>query len=242
VTPTGGYPTDSLAVLSANVRSFATPVRAVKGSSGTGAELLVVSAFDAILSTELQGATPDPFPTRVLESRVVPEPGSAIRSLTLMPTAPAGSYALAYAITQGAAYQVTAQSESRWRATAVPLPDGNPLEVWAEGDRARIGFDDGAIFSLPNLFELAGPVPSGTVVDYAVWRDQVFALGSTGLYRLRLAPGATVATWEAMPELTQSLPLGGESPGFVGGRLHATSSELWGFTSFGVAVRISSAG
>jgi hypothetical protein len=257
VAPDGGFPQLSLASLGSSVRSFSPPHLAARTDTPDGGTLVVASAYDALLSVELHGARPEPFPSRALAARVVPAANAPVLSLALQPAATLGGadggglYAAGYALTPGAVFRLTAGAENRWQARALPLAPGNPLEVWTEAGRGRVGYDDGRVYSLPGVFLLAPALPAaeagtaggaggavgGAVADFATWRGELFALAPGGLFRLAVPQGAAVGRWEAVPLAPALLP-GAGPVDLAGGRLHATAQELWLFTRHGAALQL----
>lgn len=115
---------------------------------------------------------------------------------------------------------------------SVPVPLKNWLSVWNDGDRFRLGYDDGTLYSLPSLVPLSNPSPT-PVSSYATFCRIVYAATADGLVRLDSDAGGGSAGWIAV-----SLPSPLDGPGaLTGGRLYSTGNELDVFAG-GKAVKL----
>src|SRR5262249_14884070 len=129
--------------------------------------------------------------------KVSPSPG--LRILALTAVRPQGAdFISAWALTPGGLFAVEAESEQKWSARVVALPDGEWFELWSAGGSAYVMARDGRVLSLPDRIALAGPLPLGATAE-ATRRlcRQPLAVGGAGLFRLRHAPDGGVASWEA---------------------------------------------
>ena len=98
-------------------------------------------------------------------------------------------------------------------------------------ERARVGFDDGTVFSLPSRVAIAPALAQQEqVIDFVQLCGQQLALGSSGLYRLEPVAGQSVGRWAPV-----TLPTGFGDAGFQGGRAHAAGNTLYVFTREGDA-------
>jgi hypothetical protein len=189
-----------------------------------------------------------------VDIRLVPVVHGTITSLMAgRPDADAGAGLLrAWVLASERLIQVKAARADFWSADELVLPLGDPLALWTEGDRARVGFVDGTVYALPSLLPLAPPLADAPVQDYAALCGSGFVLGQTGVWALAPNPdGGGVGVWapvdlSAFPELVRGRLLdggvwdGGLAPGDVappdgllGGRLLSTGTELFLFRSNG---------
>ncbi|MHB8873478.1 MAG: hypothetical protein ACYC8T_07295 [Myxococcaceae bacterium] len=201
-----------------------------------GAELVVASA-DALYGVDLGSGNGE------LEWKAVPSPGATIRSLVVYsPRAADGGTPLfeGYLLAQDRLFALAAQTQRRWQATELGLPDGDPAKLWADGHRGRLGFRDGTVLSLPARVPIAPALPDREAVDFAQVCGQGYALSPGGLYRLdSAADGGPVGAW-AKVDLGALISGGrdGGDFGFAGGRLHALENDLFLFSRFGGAARL----
>ncbi len=229
---------------------FKTPVRATLAPRATGGVQLLVSAHDTLYAAPVPDPRHSPKGTidiadagqTVLLQRLTPAPTSPILSLAAVPPmAFDGGTSLmsAYALTGTALYSVRAETETRWRATELLLPDGDALEVWADGAKARVGLRDGKVFSLPSRVLLAPPVPDETsVADFAHLCGQTYALAKGGLYRLKPSQdGSGVGSW-VKESLAGGFLAGPVPDGLDRGSLIPLRDTLYVFTGRGAATRV----
>ncbi|MDQ3262236.1 MAG: hypothetical protein M3Y59_01045 [Myxococcota bacterium] len=198
-----------------------------------GGELIVVARRDLMFSAEVSGARP-----AELGVRDTPRPGSPILSVALAPpSAEAGApIARAYVLTRDALMESVATTPEVWRSSEIEGPPGDWREVWFDGPRGRLGYEDGRVYGLPSRVLLAQAVPGGRVNDYAELCEQPFALTTTGLYRLMPPPDGAIGSWEPV-DLTAYLPPHPDK-GFSEGRLYGAPGELNVFTRYGAVVRL----
>lgn len=203
-----------------SVASFDPPYSAVQAKTATGTKALVVTAGFSLLAGE-----GDELPLRFTAA-------GPISSIAFPATPVTSGYLEGYAISGGEVLKLTASAVHRWSDAAVATPLALvPMEVWYDDERARVGFDDGTVFSLPSRVEIAGSLKAGEeVVDYVQVCGQQLALGSKGLYRLEPVAGQAVGRWVSLP-----LPAGFGAGGFERGRAHASGNALYVFTRGGDA-------
>jgi hypothetical protein len=213
-----------------SVTPFAAPHSAASAKSGSMNKLLVVAAGSSVFSAELDGAPGGVAPT--LSLRVVSP--SQIDSIAFPPRAPVGVYLRGYAVTPNGLLRLTAETSNRWTFAPVALPSSlEPLEVWFESDRGRVGFSDGTVYSLPSRVPIAAGLTGGVAIDYAQACGQQFVLGTSGLFRLESVAGKAIGQWKQV-----ALPNGFASRGFVKGRIHGVGGGLYVFTRTGEAARV----
>lgn len=213
--------------------TFEGPYAAALTRSQTNARVAVVTARGQLFSADLERVLSglDAFTVEALRLSLV----NPITSLALPEVAQTASphWVDGYLVTGGRVHTLTAETPTRWRSEELPLPSNRvPLEVWFDRDRARVGFDDGTVSSLPSRVPLAPAVPGGAV-DFAQTCGQQLVLGSSGLFRLRVTEGAAVGTWEPLP-----LPPGFAALGFEAGRVHGVGPDVYVFTRDGDTARV----
>src|SRR5205823_9263886 len=125
------------------------------------------------------------------------------------------------------------------------LPDGVPLAVWFDGDRGRIGYQDGRVISAQSRVELAPPLPSASPVrQYLEQCGRGFALAADGLWALQSDGVSPEGTWvqeSAANALVSPGGSGSAGRGLDDARLFAVDGGMLLITRFGAAVEISPA-
>lgn len=221
----GAATVDDGALLAQAVQPLALPQTLVRVERDAGAEAVLTAG------TQLYSAHVEPPNVGLLVPRVSlvnPVTSSAFSAAT-----DGGSFLEGYVVTATGVSFVRAESEARWRVQEVVLPASlTPKEVWFTNGRARLGFSDGTVFSLPSRLRISEPAPTGSVEDYVQACGQQLALTGTGLFRLEAVAGSSVGRWQPVP-----LPAGFAS-GFFGGRVHAVGANLYVFTQAGETARV----
>jgi hypothetical protein len=195
---------------------------------------LLVTSRDQVLTVDTRFADGgNPWPVL----RLVPEPYVPIISVTLV-SATAG-----YALTGNALHAVEAPTDLPWRSSQVPVPEGDWIEVWADGARGRLGYRDGQVYALPSRVPIAPTLPGAQqVTDYSTLCDVPFALAPDGLYRLTPNPDAgAVGVWQA-ENLDGVISPALADRGFAGGKLWQDGQTLYLVSRFGTVVRLTPAG
>ncbi|MDP1828922.1 MAG: hypothetical protein Q8L48_37015 [Archangium sp.] len=165
--------TRRVAAIDALPEKLRPPFTATLGQRGD-AGVLLVSADDGLYAAD-EGSWASKVPLRL-----VPQPGFGVLSLALLPGAPLNGYVN----TRSSVFAVSSGSELEWKATPVPLPPGQLVEVWVDQGRARVGFADGRVLTLPSGVPLTSPLPAVEFVDYLGVCGQLFGLTRTGLMRV----------------------------------------------------------
>ncbi len=172
----------------------------------TGASV-VVSAGDSVFAARIDQ------PGAVLRRRIIPAEGKEILGLVHLPTA--GPLTV-FALTRSAVYRVTAVTEQQWTTEAAPLPAGEPIAVWADGARGRVGYADGRVFGLESRVQIGAALPA-PVDAFGQACGSAYALAGGALHRL--TPGTSaIGTW---------------MPVDLGGALPAEELAQGGLVSFG---------
>jgi hypothetical protein len=102
-----------------------------------------------------------------------------------------------------------AQTHQRWSTQEVPVAGGDWLELWSDGERARIGYRDGTVYALPSRVRIASPLAlvgqqQILVNDYFQLCRVPFAITTNGLYQLQPPTGASVVgEWQRSPDVLQ---------------------------------------
>ncbi len=221
---------NAIAGLKADSVDVRAPFHAAIAPKPDGGQELIATSFDTLYSGVYDGFTYE------LTSKLKPFPGSPIESIApfLEQVPDAGTRLAAWVLTPNGLFKVRSESDKRWRAVDVPLPPGDAVEVWTEGDKGRIGFNDGVVFSLPSRVPLSSPLPlSDVAFDYLFACSETWVLGFDGVYRLSPRPGG-VGEWVLEP-LTTDLYTFGPDP-LYGGRLFALRGRIYLFTYYGGAL------
>jgi hypothetical protein len=235
----GGW--DLLAIRDFALEEFVPPYSATVAGKRDGGTQLVIASGDALFGADL--SAPDSG-TAALELRLIPSTRSPILAVAPLPPASlslrdGGTPLLGgYAITPDRAYLFYAETERRWRAEELPVPDGELAKLWTDGARGRIGYRDGRVVSLPNALLLAPAMEEVSAVeDFGALCGQPFALTEEGLWRVSPAEQGALGRWSPV-SLQSGLP-GALAEGLKGGRLFSSGETLLLFTSFGAAARFS---
>ncbi len=209
--------------------SFEAPYAAVHARTGEGTKVLIVTSGLSLLAGEVDdppvAGQVRPLPLRFTAA-------GPITSLAFSGATPLTGYLEGYAVAGGEVFKLTASALYRWSDLPISTPSSlAPLEVWFDGERARAGFDDGTVFSLPSRVAIAPALDNKeVVVDFVQVCGQQLALGTTGLYRLEPVAGKSLGRWVPLP-----LPAGFGAEGFQRGRAHAAGDTLYVFTRGGDA-------
>jgi hypothetical protein len=217
---------------------FKAPYVATLGTTAEHGWVLLISANDALYSadvTEIYNRA-DARPS-VLELRAVPAPRVPILSLAVVDSDGGTPWAHGYALSRSELFEWVAETPEHWRVAPVVVPPGPALEVWSNGDRARLGYADGTVISLPGLKHLAEPL-AFPVEDYLEYRRHPFAVTRDALWRLDAATdGGETGTWLKISALDAGLSAAGQTD-LRGARLYVADDALYLFTAVGVGVRI----
>src|SRR5262249_50526411 len=154
----------------------------------------------------------------------------SIRSLALVQGAPNPA---GYALTSNALHAFSGLPDAPWTSSVVPLPERDWLEVWADGDRARLGFRSGEVYALPSRVPIAPALPGGQAVTaFAALGGAPSALAPGGLYRLDTNPDAgPVGVWSA-EDLDSVISPAFEDRGLGDGVLRRDGDTLYLVTGF----------
>ncbi len=184
-------------------------------------DVVLVASGDTIWFADVTEAQAGPFAQPALFSRVlVPVPGVALRSLTLVP--PRTGLIEGFLTTSTTNFRIDTQDLVRWSLTPVATPPellSLPLEVWAEPDagQGRTGFGDGRVWSLPIMVPLTSPLVArdgGTLAasDFGRKCGDVFTVTTEGLFRAEAVSDGGLPGWVKVSvpvsfESTESLRL-----------------------------------
>ena len=207
---------------------------AVLTRSSQGGPLAVISVGAALYAGDVEAVLSSSGPAVALTQRLTT--GEPVSSLAFPRAQPSGAGPLAsgYAVTGSVVVRLVADTLTRWRTEAVQLPVSLlPRSTWFQGTRARVGFHDGSVFSLPSRVRISDALPGGEAVDYAQACGQQLALAPRGLFRLESNPARPVGSWQPIP-----LPAEVAALDFTDGRVHGVGNEVFVFTRSGEAARI----
>lgn len=223
LTPEGGK---RLLAVFTSTETFKPPYRAVAAPGPDGGTLVVVTAFDALLAAELDAAT-----TPVLRVRLVPLNRSEITALTVLPRTAEGRYVEGWLISAGRLHRFVANSPTVWKSDELPLPVGDPVALFHDGQRGRVAFSDGRVYSLPGRVEIAPALPAGEgpARDFVDVCGQVLSIGERRAFRLVTDGSSSIGAWQPV-----TLPQGGGVPV----RLHAAPDGAYVFFDDGRVVRL----
>jgi hypothetical protein len=241
-----------VATLDPTADPFRPPLQAVLLSLPNGSSQLVISSFDELLGADMTSlvAALDGVDAGVLtgielipaavDARAVPFPKSPILSFiaTASGSTDAGLFG-GYALTANGLAEFSAVTQQHWNSQAVDVPQGDWIAVADEGGRARLGYGDGSVYSLPSRVLLVGSFTDGTAVsDYASLCGETIALTSSGVYSL-VASGGTATGGQWVPVDLSGAAIRGSSPaGLSGGKLYAPGPELDVFGRVGTVAQI----
>lgn len=223
LTPEGGK---RLLAVFTSTETFKPPYRAVAAPGPDGGTLVVVTAFDALLAAELDAPS-----TPVLRVRLVPLNRSEITALTVLPRAAGGRYVEGWLVSAGRLHRFVADSPTVWKSDELPLPVGDPVALFHDGQRGRVAFADGRVYSLPGRVEIAPALPEGegSARDFVDVCGQVLSIGDRSAFRLVTDGSSSIGQWQPV-----TLPQGGGKPS----RLHATADGAYVFFDDGRVVRL----
>ncbi len=223
----------------ASLQGLGAPLSGTVVATPDGGAELVVAANDTLLGADVTRGGGE------LSWRLVPLPGAPIRALVAAPARPATDGGTApwfegYLLAQDRLFALTGETDRHWSADELPVPDGEPVALWLDGPRGRLGLRDGRVLSLPLRVPLAPLLPGKEAADFAQVCGQGYALSAEGLFRLDAdAQGGPVGRWTRV-ELSGLIP-GGADGGDLGldrGRLLTLDNELYVFSRFGGAARL----
>jgi hypothetical protein len=227
---------------------FKAPFLGAAATTPTGGTQLIVTSFDALLATDITEwekydppggfEEEDMFNAPRLSVKLIPLSRSPITSMVVMPpdtTSAKPPLVLGYLLTAGRVYRFTAANQTVWRTDELLLPDGEPLQIYSDNERARVGFREGTVWSLPSRVKLADELPSNAfpATSYVSVCGQTFVLAKDGVYRL--IPAGATGTWEKI-ELSTSLT---GTTSFTDAKLHATPKKVLLFMNTGRTLELS---
>lgn len=195
-----------------------------------GGPEVVVSIGDQLLGVrlDLDLWTPPPATATVplLETRVVPAPKLPIEGFAVSTARPAsGSSSLELAVlVRQRIFWIEVQHDDRWLPRELLSPSAaKAVRVFFTGSRGRVGYSDGAVFSLPDLVPIARPLDGGQLATaYASLCGRIYAHApGAGLLRLDRADGEALGTWTRMVT-----PTGAAAHAGAGARLHVAGPTL----------------
>ncbi len=214
--------------------TLGTPVSAVISGSAQGKHLAVVSAGTSVYAGEVEQVLSVPGPATALTQRLSTVEPIASLSFPQEHAQGPGPLLSGYAIVGNNVARVVAETLTRWRSEAVPLPATLlPRATWFQGTKGRVGFHDGSVFSLPSRVRIGAPLPGNDAVDYAQACGQQLALAPDGLYRLESDATGPIGHWVKLP-----LPAEVAGLDFTAGRAHGLGNEVFVFTLSGEAARV----
>jgi hypothetical protein len=216
--------------------SLGVPTTATSSALTDGGAVVVAGFGDKLAAAQLGEAVAQ------LEVKTSPRPFDPIVSVALLPagtpmTDGGALLASGWVTTANAVFALEARSSQHWRTSEVPTPDGRRLVVWTQGSAGRLGYDDGAVLSLPGRVWLASPIPGAAVVDYGVVCGQAYALTADALWKLEGAADGGIGAWTPV-DLTGLVPGLGVGATFAGGALDLHHDTLFISTRFGNLVRL----
>ena len=217
-----------------NATELASPVHASLTRSTQGSRWAVVSAgatlYAGDVETTLASSSP---PSAITQRLTLPAPISAL-AWPREAGPSTGPLLSGYAVSGENVLRVVADTVTRWHSEAVPLPlTLTPLAVWFQGVKARVGFHDGSVFSLPSRVRISQPLPAGDAVDFAQACGQQLALAPDGLFRLETDGSSPVGQWRRL-----ELPPEVSGLDFTEGRVHGLGPDVFVFTRTGEAARL----
>lgn len=212
---------------------LAAPVSASLTATALGSHLVVVSAGATLYAGDVEQVIASSGPIVSLTQRL-----STVEPIIALAFpkehAASGPYLAGYAIVGSNLVRLVADTLTRWRTEAVPLPPNlAPRSTWFQGTKGRVGLYDGAVLSLPSKVPIATALPGGEAVDFAQTCGQQLALAPDGLFRLESDTAAPIGHWVRIP-----LPSEVARLDFTDGRVHGLGNEVFVFTRTGEAARL----
>lgn len=173
-----------------------------------GGQLLVMAVGDALWAGPPSLPTLADGPAR-LNARLVPQPRGDITSITFTTPRAGGPLLQGYVIAQERVFQVEVHSEQQWLGAPVHLPPGIASAVWSDGERGRVGYRDGRVYSLPAGVQIGAPFADRDALDYAQLCGHGYALTRDTLFRLAPGPGGgVIGEWAPVPLSVPGMPPG----------------------------------
>jgi len=202
-------------------------------ATADGGHVAIATANDALFSGDVSAIYANAAADAAqMDFRHIPLNRVPIRSLAAL-DAPAdgGAYARGFVLAGPNLIEFTASDEESWKSRVVPRPPGTMLEVWSDGDRGRLGYSDGRVYSLPGL-KLLGPPMVAPVYDYFQFKAQPWAIAADGVWRLRGGADAGLGEWYPAAQ-----PPADAGVVYPGARFFEAGDALYLFTVHGVVVR-----
>jgi hypothetical protein len=244
-----GAPSESkpLAMIAQTAFELSSFTLAASAPSSDGGTSLLVSTGDALLAADVSHVPDGGYPFNPAGFAAMPElkvvasivPRATITSLWALPADPqpshAARYAEGYLVTAGRVFRYHADNPVVWHSEELLVTPAEAVEVWGDGRRARAGYRDGTVYSLPSRVTVAPALLAGasTVVDYAQACGHSFALASDGLYHLVANASESVGQWRRVVLATDE-----RQPDYTKGKLHSDGTGLLVFLPFGVVERV----
>jgi hypothetical protein len=192
-----------------------------QGTTFEGGVSMVLTAHDQLYYVDLPRAelTQEPEEVRTLSPRLTPDPNFPLRSLardqTVSLTGGTPARVRGWVSTDRSVFQFEqASATGGWTLRALPIGDGEPVEVWSREaggtSYGRLGLRNGLVLRLPQGLPLTQNLPEGErVVDYASLAGWPVALGERAIYRTaptQLSGGAPgLLKWERLEPLPEGL-------------------------------------
>ncbi len=237
-----GFPRRALARLT-DPEQFGPPYLSTTATTSDDRTVWLLASGDTLLAADLTQQLSSLSPEAYSEADFFSSPEPAVKftavmhapvqSLTTLAPGATPRFVEGYLVQAYRVFHFTAANINVWRTEEVLLEDNTePLAVFADGVRARVGMKNGTVYSLPSQLVLAPALPAASlpVTQYLQHCGQLFAVAADGVRRLSVGTGPT-GDWEAVT-----------IPGdyrYSDARLFAHGEELRLFTSEGVAVRLS---
>lgn len=155
-----------------------------------GGVLMIVARGDALGHIRMRGTE---F-IEPLRAAVVPSSKLRITAVDLPHGLTGAKYAGGYAVAGGRVFRFRADNEVVWRSTEFVLGDGEAIDVWHDGVRARAGMRDGQVFALPSRVPIAPPTGSAAR-DFLQVCERLFVATADGVEQLVVAEGSTSGVW-----------------------------------------------
>ncbi len=187
---------------------FSAPFLLAPSRSADGGTVVLLSAYDALLAADVTETLSRPSdPNRdtldaqpVLTVRAVPlsrGPITSLLPLTPVPDAQGRArLAEGYLLSAGRVFRFEGDNEAVWRTRELEAPFGEPLALFSQAERARVGYRSGEVYSLPSRVQLAPALPRGArAEDYAVHCGAVVVVTAEGLAVLEVLGSEVLGRW-----------------------------------------------
>lgn len=213
---------------------------------------LLWRSLDTVWLVTLEEGPPPGFEPGRLEQlpqpqrRLTPLVGQAITSMAWSPAVAADRFLDGYLVAGSRLFSFSALNERVWRNDEVIVGRDEPVDVFFDRGRARVGLRDGSLWSLPSRVQLAPAflTAEGLAQGFANVCGQTLAVSASNVLRLEWDATQSLGTWKPLalpPGVVATSATPGPAP-FASSRLMTLDRDALLVHDNGVAWRISFGG